>query len=206
PEFSSALSNLQQEALNPTGNASERGFEVLKDANGVISTNFVQGGFDGVKLGTGGDIIGGMHIHTASGNPMFSGQDIVQLRNTYHNGHVSNSGLYHEDVFSVLVVKDGAGTKTYAISISNYNLLLYLANTVDNNSGGIDLDKKLQNKYDNTINGENANAYMQDLLNFINGITPSVAINLFKLNNAGTAFETVTLDTGNNNPIATPCY
>lgn len=200
--FSEALSNIQQEA---DGN-SERGFEISKDDNGNISTNFVQGGFDEIDLATGGDIIGGIHNHTEDyGQPMFSGQDISMMQFYYlHNqNRPPNGNLVPRDVTSIVVGEYG----TYAISINNYFTLTNLLNTV----GVKKLKRKLNNAYNRNTGWQGASKYTKALLKTINdlleenNIQGTPPISLYKLNQDGTAFEEITLDENNEPNAPQPC-
>ncbi|MDP5158074.1 MAG: hypothetical protein NWQ07_05800 [Flaviramulus sp.] len=194
-EFKNAISHLKTSVQN--NETFERGYEISKNSDGVINTNPKVGGFGGVGLDSGGDIIGGMHTHTSSGYPMFSGFDIVTLRAYYLNGLNTNSSLKHTDVFSVVVTNEG----TYAITISAYNMLSYIANITDNNTRGSDLDDILQYLYDNDSNGSPE----ADLLKFFNSITPIPAIKLYQLNFDGTQFEELSLKPNSNTSTTVPC-
>lgn len=196
--FANALSDIQQGADGD----SERGYEISKDDNGNISTNFVQGGFDETDLATGGDIIGGIHNHTEdNGHPIFSGQDISMMQFYYlHNqNRPPNGNLVPGDIASVVVGQNG----TYAMTINNYFTLTNLLNTI----GVRKLTRKLNNAYDRNTGWQGPSKYTKALLKTINkllskhNIQGTPPISLYKLNQDGTAFEEITLDE-NNEPNA----
>ncbi len=74
--FTNALDDIESEAHDP----SESGYEISReDGSNLLGTEYKQGGFYGVRLKTGGTIIGGIHHHTDDGYPMFSADDLRGL-------------------------------------------------------------------------------------------------------------------------------
>ena len=195
--ITNALSTLNAKRIqnNTSNNPNEYGFEV-SNINSTINTNGVQGMHSEVKLRHGSNIIGGMHIHTDNGDPMFSAQDIRKL---YFYYMTKDSPKTTDEVFSILHSDIG----TFAITINNLQALGAFVNNFKK------LERKLTNIYGNSTF---TNDYTRRFLKGLKALQedfdyPVGAINLHQLNSAGTAFEKVTLDPTNNDndPIKTPC-
>ena len=196
--FNQALSNLQGYSPNhPT----EEGYEVSMSSNGaVISTNYVPGDAQGVTLNNGGNIIGGMHLHTNLGENMFSGEDIYNLLALGANVNEENS-VY--DCFSVLDTANG----TYMIKISNIlnlHTLLTLLGGGSMKKGYNELNNKFS-YFDNT----DETAIEREFLNIFNNLSENYnfnksPINLFKYNTTNDTFDKLELD-DNGQPDTQPC-
>ncbi len=194
--FNSALSNLQAKVIN-TPNGTEVGYEVSKN-NGVVNFNYVNdGGYFGVILKHGGDIIGGMHYHPPGwGQSMFSADDINKLYKYtfFATNHLNN-------IFTLVVTDMG----TFALTIKNRNLLGYIINTI-----GVDgLQGKLDGYYDDPTGNQGTNKFTGGLLKVFKEIKdtynlPGDALELYELNTQGTEFKKVTLD-NTNEPIKSSC-
>ena len=183
--FKDAIVNLQDKVDN--NQQWETGYEVSKNpGNEVVTVSDPISGGDTVPLGHGGNIIGGMHLHTpGDGQPMFSGNDIGKL---YLYTVDSNNSV--SDNFTVVATDMG----TFALTIKNRYLLSYIFQNV-----GVDeLHQKLNREYDAIIN-PSPNEYLEAILDVFDEIKnhnnmPSVPIELYELNMQGTEFKKVTLN------------
>ncbi|WP_131505675.1 hypothetical protein [Mangrovimonas yunxiaonensis] len=205
--FQNALNDLQN-YIEDTTETNEQGFEV-SFANNVLSTNFKEGSYDGVKLNHGGNITGGMHTHPDQGNPMFSGKDVYKLFKycqsiSYNTNSDSNVNIHN--AFSVVTTPNG----TYMIKVRDYNALRYLcsSNVLGNNS------EQRQDRLDvlissGTYGTSNENDYLREFLTTFEDIAEDYGLSksplyLYKLNTTDHTFEKVNLD-ANNQPEITPC-
>ncbi|TVZ52753.1 hypothetical protein [Dokdonia sp. Hel_I_53] len=203
-QFRQSLSNIQSRAHND----SESGYEISKAPEATQSTtNFVEGGFDRLKLNVGGNIIGGIHHHTNIGYPMYSAEDVVTLFFTYiKNDHRRDETIQASDVFSGLVVPVGTqSTNTYLLKINNILALGRLINAVPFKSFKDQLDRA----YNVEMNRSFPN-YKKVLLKTIERLSLKYNIHtspiaLYDFNEAIGQFEKVSLHPTENSTQNTPC-
>ncbi len=158
---------------NPT-NPSEIGFGIKKKADPIDGTftyhvnNATSTGNHSMDIPTQNDDIGGGHIHTKNGYPMFSFVDVRFLRDAYLSASYSRK----PEVFFMLVCKNQATgiTHTYAIKVNDYAFLNNQVQTIWEDSkyaSFLDEDirtkeilKDQQKKYNN-CNGDYEKSFFQ---------------------------------------------
>ncbi len=164
----------------------------------MLGTEYKQGGFYGVRLKTGGTIIGGIHHHTDDGYPMFSADDLRGLLIYFikHDRFRELGQQLVDDVFVALVVPTGnSSSTTYLLKINNFLALTNFLNRIPLNL----LQRRLE--IANSRVGVNAfqNEYAEQFLKEINKLlvkynVQGSPIDLFKRSADGNSFDSVTLD------------
>lgn len=199
--FNQALSNLQEYLDTNPNHSTEEGYEVSQSSNGaVISTNYVHGYSGDIKLNNGGNIIGGMHLHTNLGENMFSGEDVFNLLQLGAN--VSDENSFY-DCFSVLDTANG----TYMIKISNLNNLYQIFYQLGN--GNLRKGRRKLNDKFSYFDNTDDTAVERKFLNIFKNLSENYnfnrsPINLFKYNDTTNTFDKLELD-DNGQPDTQPC-
>lgn len=174
---------------------------------------------DYVHFPTIGYQFGTLHTHPddGEGTAMFSLNDInslINIRNNYQLNGLNPSG---DDLFvSVLVVKHGGETHTYAIKIKDANNLQGLSDIKNNDPAKYELmTAKLQQEYTENINGQNValsspEAIQIAFLKFANRFTLGVSLYEMKTENEGSpnvsqSWEELTLSNNENDIERNPC-
>ena len=204
PDFKAAIDDLETR-LNQQGTGQERedGYEISMDATtGNITTNFVAGEYDRTDLQHGGNIIGGMHIHHADGYPLFSGQDLQKLLQVYNKN--TNAGKTPHDMLSVVVTKVNGQNKVFVVTIEHFVVFRTIVlSTLKDNLLVNDLNRKYRRANDSTLG--HAGALLNQMEEYYEKLNlPYKGLNLFQLNDTGTAFEKITLNQ-NNEAESNPC-
>lgn len=172
------------------------------------------------------DQFGTLHTHPANSTriPMFSHDDIYTLlsvKNNYGSFQMANTPNGNAVFVSVLVVRQGGQTRTYAIKIEDITKLQQLQAIWDDkgdaNEDGIyeykNFESRLEKAYINDSNGVNgsANSYQKTFLNFVKDENLGVSLYEMVQINPGTpdvaeTWKKLTLDSNSPDGIKkTPC-
>lgn len=205
-DFNNAIDDLENFIAN--NEEDEQGYEV-SNTNNTIGTNFVAGDWQGVVLGYGNNIIGGMHTHPDQGYPMFSAQDIYTLYN-YYKQVSYNPNVSQNDVFLTLTTQGDNQIDTFMIKIKDFTMLNFIVQTYQLSPS----NRKAMRLFNQKLNSDyrqnsDINDYMRELLETFEDIKaeynmPKTPLYLYKLNTSTNTFEKVKLN-GSNPPIKTPC-
>ena len=138
-----------------------------------------------------------MHNHTDDGEPMFSGEDTISLLLYFNRNSNRPGGTLPNDVFSIMTTPQG---NTYALGINDI-----FSFSVAINSRGFQRFVRKINKAIGRSSLNSSTDFERALLNILDKIIdPNNAVNLYRLNFDGTAFDKLTLDE-NGLIETTPC-